>query len=148
MNNLLTKALLASMFFALATGTTAFAQLFEGAGIQANIPFRFYAGDTWLPAGKYTIRMPNATAPDLLLIRNANDPVESYLVTDSTTRAMAASKSSLDFDRLGNKYFLSKIWVEGHRTGFRLEPPSLEKKMEQGTMKKDVQSVNMQRAKS
>jgi len=147
MNKLLTKALVALMFFALATGTTTSAQLFEGSSIKARIPFGFYAGNTWLPAGKYTIRLPNTLAPDLLLIQNANDPVEAFLITDSTTRATAARESSLDFDRLGNKYFLSDIWVERHKTGFRLEAPSLEKKLEKGAMKKEIQAVTVHRAK-
>jgi hypothetical protein len=146
MNKLLTKALVASMFFVLATGTTAFAQMFEGS-IDANIPFRFYAGDTWLPAGKYTIRVPDKEQPNILLIQNANDTVEVFLVTESTTRATAASEPSMDFDKLGNKDFLSTIWVGEHTTGYQLEEPRLEKKLEKAAVKKEKHSVKAHHTK-
>jgi hypothetical protein len=147
MNKLLTKALLTSLFVVLATGTAAFAQISSGS-IEAHIPFRFYAGDTWLPAGKYTIRVPDVDDPSTLLIQNANDTVEVFLLTDTTNRETTPSEASLDFDRIGKKDFLSTIWVEGHKNGYQLEEPRLEKKLEKAAMKKEKHSVKAHHTKA
>ena len=157
MNKLLSKALVASMFFVLATGTTAFAQ-FPGStesapafehGLDVNIPFAFYAGNTLLPAGEYAIRRAGTEAPDpseLLLIRNANHTVEVLLITAVTTRNAAISEASVDFDRVGNKEFLSTIWEGGRLTGFQLEKARLERRLEK-VGKKEKHSVTARQGK-
>jgi hypothetical protein len=149
MNKLLIKALTFSLFAVLATATAASAQLAGGGSIEANIPFRFYASDTWLPAGKYTITRPDTEEPDVLLLRNADDTVEVFLVTSSATRPQAPSnEGALDFDRIGNKEFLSAVWTEGSAVGYQLEEPRLEKKLEKAAMNKEKHTLKAHHTKS
>lgn len=140
MNKLLTKALGALILVLVVTGPTASGQVIE-TSVEATIPFRFYAGDTWLPAGKYTITSPESDELNVLLLRNSNDTVEVFLLTNAARRDTAANEASLDFDRLGKKEFLSTIWLEGQRTGYQLEEPRLEKKLEKASMKKEKHSL-------
>lgn len=138
MNKLLVKALLTSTLVVLATAITASAQ-FAGT-VDATIPFRFYAGDTWLPAGKYTIKA-DPEDQDLLLLRNANDTVEVFLLVTTATRPQPASETALDFDRIGKRDFLSTIWVEGTTIGYQLQEPRLEVKLEKAAMRKEKHTV-------
>jgi hypothetical protein len=146
MNRLLTKALLASLFFVLATGTAAFAQL--SGNMEISIPFKFYAGNTLLPAGKYTVRVVDMDDPLTLTLRNADDTVEVFLGTDSVTRADTPREAAFDFQKLGNKEFLSAIWVEGQTAGYQLEEPRLERKLEKAGMNKEKHSVKAHHIKA
>ncbi len=66
----------------------------------------------------------------------STDPATQSAINDAfpqgVTVVVAASEPSMDFDRLGSKDFLSAIWAEGHKTGFQLEEPRLEKKLGKG----------------
>lgn len=138
MKKILIKACLASAVMVLATTPSAFALITEGS-VRANIPFKFYAGDVLLPAGHYTITVPNSQAPDILLFRNSNDTAEAIVMTDPAFRLDPAHDVRLDFDKVANKDFLSSIWVEGTRTGYELMKPPLENKLEAQTLKSQKQ---------
>lgn len=142
MNKLLVRALAAAVFAVLTMGMAASAQLAEGDTIEANIPFRFYANDTWLPAGTYTITLPDTTEPDVLLLQNANDSVEVILAPNSVVPPSGYSNETmLDFDRTGGKDFLSAIWVGNGNRGYQLGEPRLEKQLEKTAMKKHKHSI-------
>jgi len=149
MNKLRIKALGVSLFAVLAMATMASAQLAKGGSVNLNIPFRFYASDTWLAAGKYTITLPDTEQPNVLLLQNANDTVEVFLVTNSAIPPQApSSETAIDFDRVGKKEFLSTIWVEGQSTGYQLEEARLEKRLEKATMKKEKHTLKAAHTKS
>jgi hypothetical protein len=149
MNKLLVKALLTSTLLVLAVGITASAQLAEGDSIDTEIPFRFYANDTWLPAGKYTLTLPDTSELDVLLLRNTNDSVEVFLTANAAAAPKAYSdEAMLEFDRIGKKDFLSAIWVGGGNSGYQLSEPRLEKKLERAAMKKQKHTVKAIRHKS
>ena len=145
MNRFLVKALIASIFLTLTTGVVAFAQLTDQ--MSVTIPFRFYAGDTWLPAGKYTIIAPDMADPSELLIRNDKDTVETFLSTIPAAKAKSPANTQVDFDRLGKKEFLSTIWVGGDATGYQLDEPRYEQKLEKMAMKKVKHSLKAQHIK-
>jgi hypothetical protein len=145
-NRFFAKALIASIFVTLTTGTVAFAQLTDQ--IDVTVPFRFYAGDTWLPAGKYRITVPDSSDPSVLLIQNHKDTVETFLATHPTSIADYPADAQVDFDRLGKKDFLSTIWVGGEATGYQLEEPRYEKKLEKAALRKEKHSLKAHHTKS
>jgi Tfp pilus assembly protein PilW len=87
--------------------------------IEVNIPFDFAIGETNLPAGKYTLRRIISTSSgDQLLIQNAEARV--YMRTGITRPNRASGiqqKSKLAFNRYGDQYFLSQVWMAGSDTG-------------------------------
>ncbi len=71
--------------------------------LKANIPFDFTVGNTWMPAGEYTITAP---IQEVLLLRTAG---HSASVVSSENNAESKSGSKLVFDRYGNQYFLHEV---------------------------------------
>ncbi len=82
-----------------------------------DIPFPFQVGDAdvgtqkTFPAGKYDVEQPSQ---DRLVFRSAKGvafevPVMTRLAKPSTPLA----KANVVFDKLGDNYYISEIWVPG-----------------------------------
>jgi hypothetical protein len=73
---------------------------------RATVPFGFYAGDAWVPAGTYVITSDSKN-PEVIAIRN--------LQTGRTVMSLGgrdepqAGSNKLVFDEYGNQYFLHEI---------------------------------------
>ena len=82
--------------------------------VKADIPFDFVVGNTVYSAGAYTIGSATQSSNALLLeggdTRAIVMPVQCSLTLPSET-------TKLVFDRMGDTYFLRKIWVEGRTDG-------------------------------
>ncbi|MGC1424894.1 MAG: hypothetical protein WA354_22795 [Terracidiphilus sp.] len=87
---------------ALATCTGAIAQQ---PAIKANIPFDFRVGDTWMPAGEYTISSP---LESIVQLRSA-DLAKTATITSSPSFNESNSGSELVFDKYGDQYFLHRV---------------------------------------
>ena len=87
---------------ALATCTGAIAQQ---PAIKANIPFDFRVGDTWMPAGEYTISSP---LESIVQLRSA-DLARTATITSSPSFNESNSGSELVFDKYGDQYFLHRV---------------------------------------
>jgi len=94
---------------------TANAQIRSDATIRANIPYSFVVNNTTLPAGKYVIQVLNSNASDLSLleIRSANGKTTVLFETDPVTVPGLAPRTELVFDKIGDTYFLSKVFLQG-----------------------------------
>jgi hypothetical protein len=88
----------------LGLGTSGFAQDTEG--VVAKIPFEFVAGGRTMPAGTYTIGRLFQDAHLGLMIRNYDD---SALLLPIVVDGSSAEQSTLSFEHVGGKYFLSKV---------------------------------------
>jgi hypothetical protein len=84
----------------LATCTGAIAQQ-----LKANIPFDFTVGNTWMPAGEYTISSP---VRQVVQIRSA-DLAKIATVVSFQSYNESRSGSKLVFDRYGDHYFLHSV---------------------------------------
>jgi hypothetical protein len=82
--------------------------------LKANIPFAFHAGGKVLPAGQYDVLPQPGSAP--IRVRSA-DSKTAVLVTIVTRLAGAMhttpQDSHLIFDKVGENYFLSEVWIPG-----------------------------------
>lgn len=86
----------------------------------ANIPFSFTVCHEQLPAGKYKVRPVSSASPNILLIASAdNRPVEIVCTRDVQSQKRAAT-GKLIFNRYGNQYFLSELWLQGELTGSQI----------------------------
>jgi len=117
------------------------AQIESDVTVKANIPQTFVVNDTTLPAGKYTIRVVEDTALDVLEIRSEDGRTAVLFNTDSAEPKQMPNKSELVFDKVGDTYFLSQIFVEGDDTGNQLIKSRMERKLEGDGLKSEKQSV-------
>ena len=96
--------------------------------VIANIPFDFAAGNTKLPAGEYTVKVVEATR--VLVLVNTADPNASLFIPANTAQANEIQTGSkLIFNRYGDRYFLSQVWMEGSSRGRQLPKSKSEKEM-------------------
>jgi hypothetical protein len=85
--------------------------------VEVNIPFEFSAGRTTMPAGVYTIKRLSG---ENVTLRNADGKSTVILnapVTNNSTDPNAVER--LVFDRYGDQYALSQIWLAAN-TGRRV----------------------------
>jgi len=73
---------------------------------KANVPFGFYVGDTWVPAGTY-VMSSEASNPLLISIRNAE--TSKTLMTLGGPDDPQPGSNKLVFAKYGDKYFLHEI---------------------------------------
>jgi len=95
------------------------AQRLSDDSIAVNIPFDFAIGQTKLPAGNYTLRrIALPSSYDRLVIQSADGRGDTRTVMTRPNRISEVQKqSNLVFNRYGDQYFLSQVWMTGSDTG-------------------------------
>ena len=124
-------------------GVVANAQIDTDNPIQANVPFAFAIGNTQLPAGKYQIKKLDDLAPNVLELSSENGHTKVVFETeDAETRAdQPASKTELVFDKVGDQYFLARIWVAGSLSGIEMPKSRMEKRLTDGGSRPEKHSI-------
>ena len=137
------KLLLTLCLLAVGGGVVANAQIDSVPQIEANVPFAFMVGDTRLPAGKYNIKTLDENAPSILEISSVDGRTSVAFDTENaTTRSDRSAKTTeLVFDKVGDRYFLSQVWVSGSNSGSELAKSRMQKKLEGSGGKAEKQSV-------
>ncbi len=107
-----------SLLLVLAAVSVNAQQLSENS-IAVNIPFDFAVDETKLPAGNYTLRRIALTSSyDRLVIQSADGLGDTHTGMTRPNRASEVQKQSkLVFNRYGDQYFLSQVWMAGSDTG-------------------------------
>ncbi len=87
--------------------------------IAVNIPFDFAVDETKLPPGSYQLqRIALTSSYDRLVIKSADGRGDSHTVMTMPNRTSEVQKQSrLVFNRYGDQYFLSRVWLAGSDTG-------------------------------
>ena len=107
------------------------AQVASDATVEANVPHPFVVEKTTLPAGKYTVRAADADGdPSVMEIRSADGHTSVMFETESAQPSRTPAKTELVFDKVGDTYFLSEIFVAGGNTGAKLPKPRMEESLE------------------
>lgn len=127
MKNLL-LIVVASSFVAIAGSTLAQAQVVDT--IVADVPFGFIVRDTTLPAGKYTIKRLDSINPSAMEIRSADGTGRLVFIAGSALAVKLPDQTELVFDRIGDQYFLSKIFEVADRSGVELQKSRAERQLE------------------
>jgi hypothetical protein len=136
------KLFLALCLLTVGGGVVANAQIDTGVTIQANVPFTFVVGDTTLPAGKYDIKALD-DMPGVLDLRSVHGHTSVVFDTENaeTRGDQIVSKGELAFDKIGDTYFLSQIWMAGSASGSQLVKSRMEKRLEGKGMKSERHSI-------
>jgi hypothetical protein len=124
-------------------GVVADAQIDSVPQIEATVPFAFTVGDTRLPAGKYEIRTLDDNSPSVLEISSVDGRTSvAFDTEDATTPGDHLAKTTeLVFDKVGDHYFLSQVWVSGSQSGSELVKSRMQKRLEVSGTKAEKQSV-------
>ena len=108
-------------------GGTARAQVVDS--IVADVPFGFTVRHTALPAGHYTIKRLGSDPYVMEILGADNRPLVSFLV-DSAQVSKEPRRTELVFDRIGDQFFLSKVFEEGNNFGVQVQKTRAERRLE------------------
>jgi hypothetical protein len=105
------RLILAAGLFVATVSTSLYAQTMD---MQANIPFEFRIGNTVLPSGEYSIHHANGM---LFVSQTGGARKGTVVFTVGTDHPTAATeKGTLQFNRYGGSYYLSKVWTPDTET--------------------------------
>jgi hypothetical protein len=137
--------LLILLCFLMGVGTaTASAQLIGA--LDVTVPHPFFVGNSKLPAGKYMVRVLDDTSPNMMEIQSVDGRTSVMFDTENAQPKDEPRESKLVFDKVGDDYFLSRIWLDGDSyVGYELEKPRLEKKLEGSGAKTEKHQIAMNR---
>ena len=96
------KRITALALFTIASLASYTATTAQQPGMRAKIPFDFTVGNTWLPAGEYTINSPSES---VVRLRNADNGSTATVVSTHSNH-YSVSVNELVFLRYGDRYFL------------------------------------------
>lgn len=84
--------------------------------VKANIPFDFMVGDRAYPAGEYSLKSVagNGTVIEIASMEEGELAHVGSITCSSTT---PAKKSKMVFHRVGENYYLYRVWIEGNLDG-------------------------------
>jgi len=104
----------------------------QSINLKADVPFNFVVTGETLPSGEYTIRSERNT-DHTLTITGVGQTSRVLLAYPCLTLkgGRRSDQTKLVFNRYGNHYFLSEIWVEGNREGQKLHKTRREVEMAQ-----------------
>jgi hypothetical protein len=99
----------------------------QTADMNANIPFDFRMGEKLMPAGEYSIR--NNSNGVLYLREESGSHTAAFTLTLPASRRAAPKTGTLEFNRYGEDYFLTKVWTPGAQDGRALPQTKKEKEI-------------------
>lgn len=108
--------MLAALF--LLTANVAVAQ--KSHELVADIPFDFSVCGEQLLAGKYIVRPASDANPRVLLVSNYDNRSVIMACAHDVQMPKPTTTGKLIFNRYGNQYFLSEVWLQGEKTGGQL----------------------------
>lgn len=112
--------------------TAVSAQISSDVTLQADIPYTFAVGNTRLPAGKYTVKVADDENLNLMEIRSADGRTSVFFETVTAVSKESHQKTELVFDKIGDEYFLSQVWLEGNRSGNQLSESKIQQNAKAG----------------
>ncbi|HTQ98082.1 MAG TPA: hypothetical protein VMH89_14825 [Candidatus Acidoferrum sp.] len=85
-------------------------------GVKATIPFAFVANNHTYPAGSYVLANLRSSS-DLLLMRGTGEIKSTVTLMPHQCVSMKIEGSKLVFHRVGDTYFLYRVWSQGSTYG-------------------------------
>ena len=79
----------------------------DASAVVVKVPFEFVAGGKTLPAGTYSVGRLSSLHPALII--ESKDSGAFALVLPIVPDGDSAGRTELNFERVGDKYFLSKV---------------------------------------
>jgi hypothetical protein len=80
--------------------------------VKANIPFAFDVRNATLPAGTYDVTVLGSFE-DFIKVQSVDGRKNVMVMAPGMIEQARAGQSRLVFRRVGGKYFLAQVWVQG-----------------------------------
>ena len=90
--------------------------------VRANVKFDFQIGDRVFPAGEYQIESISRRADNVLQIRSLRDANKTELIVTHPSNAARTQTPKLIFQKYGESYFLTEIFLDSGQWGYSLRP--------------------------
>ena len=104
----------------LATLTVASVRAQNAGNMAVTIPFDFAVSSKTLPAGEYYVRR-TIEGPRIVMRISTKDNAQSvYFSTRPAQGRDIQAESKLVFNKYGDQYFLSQVWISGRSYGDEL----------------------------
>jgi len=126
---------------ALVMASSAFAQT----RVKANVPFDFVVGDRYYSAGEYSLKTINDGG--VIQITNTDAEMSVNVGSNSCAKTYPSEKTVLEFRRMGDMYFLHRVWVAGSLAGREFPRSNEEHRLAQLREKSEVVIVAANLAK-
>jgi len=111
---------------------TSSAQIESDATIRVNIPHSFVVNNTTLPPGTYTIKVADDYSNlNVLEIRSGNGKTNVLFDTEPVNFEREKRESEVVFDRIGNTYFLSQVFLKGDESGNQVVKSKRQRRLEE-----------------
>ena len=88
--------------------------------LEVNVPFNFTVCSEQLPAGKYKLRPISSADPRLVIMSSDNYRAAVISCAHDVQAPKRTTTGKLVFNRYGNEYFLSELWLRDEMTGREL----------------------------
>jgi hypothetical protein len=140
---MITKLVLSLCLIAgLGAALTSNAQIQSDATIRANISHSFVVNNTTLPAGTYVITVPDTTSDlNVLEIRSTNNKTAVLFDTEPVNATRIMQQSELVFDKIGDTYFLSRVFMSGDEGGNQVLKSKRQKRLEESGSTAESSSI-------
>ena len=112
--------------------------------VRSSVPFRFQIGDKMYEAGDYTIQQLGNSAA-ALRIELTGGPNLAMVLSNTCSSSKPVDETKLVFHRVGNTYFLSRIWTAGYSQGreFRVSKTEIQMASNQGKTDEVIVAANV-----
>jgi hypothetical protein len=120
--------LIAIAAFATALTTNTFGQ--TGKTVRANVKFDFQIGERIYPAGEYRIGSISRLNDNILQIRSVGDANKNHIIIANHSNAGKRQTPKLVFQKYGENYFLTKIFLDTEQWGYSIRPSRRQRESE------------------
>jgi hypothetical protein len=117
-----------ALFFATVAVTSIQAQ--NVGSISVSVPFDFVVSGKTLPAGEYYVLRSTEGVPVVTQIRSRDKTDLAYFFQTHPVDGRAIQKSKLVFNKYGDQFFLSQVWISGRTVGQELTKTSKERDLQ------------------
>ena len=128
---IVTKFFLVICLVGLGATITAKAQIRSDATIRASIPYSFVVNNSALPAGRYVITVANPYGSDLTVLEIRSADAKTAVFFKTVTVSGAARQTELVFDKIGDTYFLSRVFLKGDGGGNQVLKSKMQRRLEE-----------------
>jgi hypothetical protein len=114
--------------------------------IKLSVPFAFTVGDKTMPAGEYTLKPANdAGLYSRLLIRSKDGKTVAIILTGVIQASAVQEEAKVTFNRYGDQYFLSQVWMPGTDYARQLRKSDVELRAASSGAQKETVSITAKR---
>jgi len=100
-----------------------YAQSLPGDAMKVNLPNDVVVGNKTLTAGEYEIRKETFVNPVLRIYNRDEMKYETAFLTIPTEDNKEVEESKVVMEKVGNDFYLTKVWLAGRSIGFEIPLP-------------------------